>query len=172
MGKLGREHLIDKVFSFFMRAQQSQGFVFLQLQPHGLGIKGNAVGQRNFITQGRGIHPLRMLGELIQNEKMQQDIIIRKAFRFPGRIEGIFGHCLAVDIDIDLFSLGRIGRAGVIAQPALDPPPFVVIGTGAAGVKIIPHLKSINIKLAHIIPDPVEIFDKLLKFCHIDSSIG
>ena len=172
MGKLGREHLIDKVFSFFMRAQQSQRFVFLQLQPYGLGIKGNAVGKGNFITQGRGIHSLRMIGELIQNEKVQKDIIIRKAFRFPGRIEGIFGHCLTVDIDVDLFSLGRIGRAGLIAQPALDPPPFVVIGPGAAGVKIISHLKSINIKLAHIIPDPVKVFDKLLKFCHIDPSIG
>ena len=82
MGKLGREHLIDKVFSFFMRAQQSQRFVFLQLQPYGLGIKGNAVGKGNFITQGRGIHSLRMIGELIQNEKVQKDIIIRKAFDF------------------------------------------------------------------------------------------
>lgn len=57
MGKLGREHLIDKVFSFFMRAQQSQRFVFLQLQPHGLGVKGNAVGKGNFITQAEAFIP-------------------------------------------------------------------------------------------------------------------
>ena len=81
------------------------------------------------------------------------------------------GNRLAVNIDVDLFALGGIAGTCAAAQPALDPPPFVIIGSGAAGIKIISHLKTIDVKLTHIVPYPVKVFNQLLKFCHKPASL-
>ena len=42
----------------------------------------------------------------------------------------------------------------VVAQPAFNSAPFVVIAPGALHSILITALKSIDIELAHIVPDP------------------
>ena len=53
----------------------------------------------------------------------------------------------------------------VVAQPAFNSAPFVVIAPGALHSILITALKSIYIELAHIVPDPFKAFDQLA-VCH------
>ena len=49
----------------------------------------------------------------------------------------------------------------VVTQPAFDPAAFVIIAPGALHSILITALKSIDIELAHIVPDPFKALDQL-----------
>ena len=57
MGKLGREHLIDKVFFLLYESTAVPEIRIPSASAHGLGVKGNAVGKGNFITQAEAFIP-------------------------------------------------------------------------------------------------------------------
>ncbi len=49
----------------------------------------------------------------------------------------------------------------VVTQPAFDPTPLVIIAASALHSVLITALKSIDIELAHIVPDPFKALDQL-----------
>ena len=102
----------------------------------------------------------------MSQEEMKQDIVVRDALGLPGLVQGILGNPFAVHIDIDLFPFGTVVRLHVSGHPALNPPALIVVGAAAFIIVISPNLKAVNIKLPHIVPDAVKIFNQLLKFRH------
>ena len=97
---------------------------------------------------------------------MQQQIVVREGFGLPCGIKGIAGDGFAVHTDIQMLSLCSIAGTGIIPQPAFDSASFIVIGTGAFGIKITSYLKAIYIELAHIVSYFIKILNKLMKFLH------
>ena len=53
----------------------------------------------------------------------------------------------------------------VVAQPALDPAPLIIVAAGALEAVFFPALKAVDIELAHIIPDALKTLDQLA-ICH------
>ena len=91
---------------------------------------------------------------------MQQQIIIRKGFGLPGRVQGIAGDGFAVHTDIQVLSFGSVTGTGIIPQPAFNTPSFIIIGAGAFGIKITAHLKSVHKELTHIVSYLIKIFNQ------------
>lgn len=90
---------------------------------------------------------------------MEKDVIIRKAFGFPGGIERILRNGFAVHTDIDMLFLLGVAGLDAAGQPAFDPPSLIIIGPGAFSFIVAAAFVAVDEELAHIIPDPVEVFD-------------
>ena len=82
---------------------------------------------------------------------MEQDIIVSKAFGFPGRIKRVLRDGFTVYTDINMLFFLRIAGLNIAGQPAFDAAAFVIVGSGA--------LLAVDEKLAHVIADAVEVFN-------------
>ncbi len=160
-----RSETVSVGFPGLFRFQDSKAFIFPALISHGLKIRHrlHAFGQE--IAEGRNGERLPV-SQKIEKKEMKQQIIVRKAFGFPGCIKGIGGNLLAVHVYGDLLSTGGIVGMNIPIQIAFNPPPFVVIGPPAFFPEFTSHLKAIEEKLPHIIPNPFKIFNKFLKVRH------
>ena len=92
---------------------------------------------------------------------MKGHIQSREAPGFEGTVEGIGGDGPAVHTEEHLLAGGIPAEAHIMTQPALDPPPLVVIAAPAFLVVFLPAAEAVDVELAGEIPDPVEIFDEL-----------
>lgn len=66
----------------------------------------------------------------------------------------------------DIFAVLRASKAHVIAKPAFESAPLIVIGACTFVGVILATFESVNIKLAHVGADLLKIFDKLVVARH------
>ncbi len=90
---------------------------------------------------------------------MEENIIVRKAFGFPGGIQRVLRNGLAVHADIDMFFFLGIGGLGIAGKPAFNPAAFVIVGAGTFLPVVAAAFVAVDKELAHIVPDAVEIFN-------------
>ena len=151
-----RGEKIAQLPAFLPGCEDTQSFIFFQLQTDGLAVKDNLKDKGNLFrgfTAGKSIWAVLYKS---RQEKVQHNIIVCKAFGLPGSVQGIFRYGFAVHIDIYFLALGGIFRSGVTGQKTFYAPSLVVIRAGAFSFIIPADLKTIHEKLPHIVPDPLK----------------
>ena len=102
--------------------------------------------------------------KLIQRTKelpaQRGEIYDRKAIGFKGLIERIAGHGAAVCRKKDMSPLAVPAQRPIFPEPAFYAAPLIVIASRAVQLLAGAGMKSINIKIPHVIPDPDKIFDQ------------
>ena len=76
----------------------------------------------------------------------------------------------AVNGNKDVFSLRYLPKSHELPQLALNASSLIIIGSCAFPVILLPALKTIHIKLAHVSPNPVKIFDQFT-VCHFPAPL-
>ena len=92
---------------------------------------------------------------------MQHQVLVGEAFGLPGVVQGIEGHAAVVHGDEDGLSLRCAAEGHMVPQPALHPPPLVVVAAGALFGVVIPALEAVYVEIAHVVADLFEAFDQL-----------
>ena len=91
---------------------------------------------------------------------MEHDVPVREALCPEGPVEGIFRYSPAVDRQKNTTAAIVLAEGHIVAQPALDPPPLIVIAPGALCRIFIAVPEAMDIKGPQIGADPAEIFDQ------------
>ena len=156
---------VGKGFPVLLRFKNPKAFVFPAFVPHGLEIRNSLETLRQKIAES-GNGECILISQKIRKKKMEQQIIVRKAFGLPGGVEGIGGKLFAVHMDGHLFSTGGVIHMDISGQVALDPAAFIVVGAAAFLTQQKSDHKSVVEKLAQIIQDALKIFFKLLIVGH------
>ena len=92
---------------------------------------------------------------------MKGYIAICKAFRLPRIIKRVVVYASAIYGNENVFALGSSNKAHMLPKPALQPPPLVVIGSGALRGILLAALEAVHVKLPHISPDLLKALHKL-----------
>ena len=103
----------------------------------------------------------RTVDKKIQDAEMQHDILVRKAFRFPGIVQRIERHASVVHGDEDVLALGGMPEGHVAAKPALNAAPLVVIAACTFLRVIFTAFESVYIEIPHVVADLFKVLDQL-----------
>ena len=97
----------------------------------------------------------------IQNIEVEGHIPGGEALCLEGVVQGIGGNGAAVHGQEYILSIRGLTESHEVPQPAFHPAALIVIAAGALFVVFRPAFETVYIELPHIIPDAVEILDKL-----------
>lgn len=97
----------------------------------------------------------------VKQNKMQGDVAVGKALCLPGLIERVVRLGAAVDREEYALPLGAAHELHVVPEPAFDAAALVVIRARALFVVFLAAFEAVDIKLAHIRPNPLVVFDEL-----------
>ena len=101
---------------------------------------------------------------------MEDNVVISKALGLPGPVEGVVLQQCSVHGQEHRLAVRPVGPAQRLPQPALNASSLIIIGSCAFPVILLPALKTIHIKLAHVSPNPVKIFDQFT-VCHFPAPL-
>ena len=96
---------------------------------------------------------------------MQCYVSVRKALRLPRLVKRVVLHAAAVDGNEHGLAIRCLPEPHVVAQPALDPAPFVVVRTGAFLCVLSAAPESVYVEAAHVFADLIEVFYEFT-VCH------
>ena len=86
----------------------------------------------------------------VQYQKMQNDIVVGKAFCFPYLKKRVGVEKVAVDRERKIGAVRCIVFPHIGRKPAFEPPPLVIIGAGTFVFEVISGLKALDEKLPDI----------------------
>ena len=107
------------------------------------------------------INPNVIIMENVEENEMQRNVAIGKAFRFPSVVQRVMPDGAAINGDEYVFTLRSAHEAHMIPQPAFQTSPLIIIGSGTLRLIIVTAFETINIEITHICSDFFKVFDKL-----------
>ena len=159
--------LIEHLAAPFPGAEQSKGLVLLELFSRGGLIQRESAAEPGEIVVVDAVDNFpggerAAAGQQVHDVEVEGDVLVRKALCLEGLVERVVGDSPAVNREEDVLAGGILAEGHVIANPALDSAPLVVIAAGAFDTVLLPALEAIDIEFPHIVPDARKVLDQFV----------